>query len=406
MNHSEIAALMKGVAPVIRDLVKAHVAPLERRIEELQQEIEAERNRDVAAEVSRMVADAVAALPPAQPGTSADMDEVARLIDAAVAKAMAGVEPRGPEPDVLRMIVSEEVARIPPAEPGKSVTVEDVAPMLAKLVAEEVGKLPPAQDGESVDIEDVRPLVDDAVAKAVSELPRPADGKSIEPEQVASMVRETVQTVLDGWEKPKDGHSVTTDDVAPMIAEMVEKAVASLPPAEPGEPGAPGKLPLAKAWDGEVTYEAEVRTHKGALWQAVRDTGREPGHEDWICLATAGAPGKDADQIEIAGTFDPGKANAYRRLNIVALNGGAFIAKQDAPGECPGEGWQVIAMRGKSGPPGQSVKGDPGKSIKGDPGEAVVSMSIDSQGMLTLVNGDGSEVECDLYPVLSKIGGR
>lgn len=299
MNHSEIAALMKGVAPVIRDLVKAHVAPLEQRIEELQKEIDAERNRDVAGEVSRMVADAVAALPPAQPaGTDADTEEVARLIDAAV---------------------SEAVAALP---------------------------------------------------------------------------------------KPQHGKSVTVEDVAPLLSEMVEKAVAAIPPAEPGKPGAPGKLPLAKAWDGEVTYEAEVRTHNGALWQAVRDTGREPGHEDWICLATPGAPGRDADQIEIAGTFDPGKANAYRRLNIVALNGGAFIAKQDAPGDCPGEGWQVIAMRGKAGPPGQSVKGDPGKSIKGDPGEAVVSMSVDEQGMLTLVNGDGTEVECDLYPVLSKIGGR
>lgn len=348
MNHSEIAALMKGVAPVIRDLVKAHVAPLEKRIEELQRDIDAERNRDVAGDVSRMVADAVAAVPPAQPGKDVDMEEVARLVDAAVAKAVAKVEPRSPDADVLRTIVSEEVARLPPAEPGKSVTIDDVAPMLLQLVADEVGKLPPAQDGKSV----------------------------------------------------------TVEDVAPLLTELVENAVAAIPAAEPGKPGAPGKLPLAKAWDGEVTYEAEVRTHKGALWQAIRDTGREPGHEDWICLATAGAPGKDADQIEIAGTFDPGKTNSYRRLNVVALNGGAFIAKQDSPGECPGEGWQVIAMRGKAGPPGPSVKGDAGKSIKGDPGEAVVSMAIDGQGMLTLVNGDGSTVECDLYPVLSKIGGR
>jgi hypothetical protein len=33
-------------------------------------------------------------------------------------------------------------------------------------------------------------------------------------------------------------------------------------------------------------------------------------------------------------------------------------------------------------------------------------MEIDGEGMLTATNGDGSVVKCDLYPVLSKIGGR
>ena len=165
--------------------------------------------------------------------------------------------------------------------------------------------------------------------------------------------------------------------------------------------GLPGKLPAAKAWEEAVHYEGDVRTHKGALWQAAKDTGREPGHEDWICLAAAGEPGRNADQIDICGTYDPGKT--YRRLNVVALNGGAFIAKNDEPGECPGEGWQVIAMRGKPGQPGQAIKGDPGKSIKGDAGPGVVSLSADGDGVLTLVNGDGTTVECDLYPLLSKV---
>jgi len=30
-------------------------------------------------------------------------------------------------------------------------------------------------------------------------------------------------------------------------------------------------------------------------------------------------------------------------------------------------------------------------------------MHVDGQGLLTLVNGDGSTIECDLYPVLSKL---
>jgi hypothetical protein len=137
------------------------------------------------------------------------------------------------------------------------------------------------------------------------------------------------------------------------------------------------------------------------LWQAVRDTGRAPGHEDWICLAARGENGKAADEIEVCGTYDP--EAEYRRLNIVALNGAAFMARKADPGPCPGEGWQVIAMRGKPGPKGEAVKGDPGRSIKGDPGQPVVAAHIDGNGLMTLVNGDGSTVECDLYPVLSKV---
>lgn len=36
------------------------------------------------------------------------------------------------------------------------------------------------------------------------------------------------------------------------------------------------------------------------------------------------------------GTYDAD--GEYKRLNIVALNGGAFIARKDDPGACPGKG--------------------------------------------------------------------
>ena len=106
----------------------------------------------------------------------------------------------------------------------------------------------------------------------------------------------------------------------------------------------------------------------------------------------------------VRGTFDA--ASIYRRLNIVALNGAAFIARKDDPGPCPGEDWQVIAMRGKPGQPGESRKGDKGDSIRGEPGPGVSALMIDGQGLMTLVNGDGTTVECDLYDVLSKVAGR
>src|SRR5690606_41917233 len=74
--------------------------------------------------------------------------------------------------------------------------------------------------------------------------------------------------------RSSDLKSVTVQDIAPLVDEAVSKAVAAIPAPKDG---APGKLPIAKEWSDGVHYEGDVRTHKGALWQAVKDTGREIG---------------------------------------------------------------------------------------------------------------------------------
>ena len=67
------------------------------------------------------------------------------------------------------------------------------------------------------------------------------------------------------------------------------------------------------------------------------------------------------------GTFD--QCASYRRLDVVARNGGSFIALKDAPGPCPGPGWQLIASQGKRGAAGEKgERGAPGP--KGDAGAA------------------------------------
>lgn len=43
----------------------------------------------------------------------------------------------------------------------------------------------------------------------------------------------------------------------------------------------------------------------------------------------------------------------YRKLDIVAFDGAAFIAKRDNPGICPGDGWQLISRQGKVGRRGE-----------------------------------------------------
>lgn len=319
-------------------------------------------------------------------GRDADPEEIAELVTAAVARAVAAIPPAPALPDIPEMVdqaVAAKVANISLTGIG-GITREQVRDFF-----EAVNK----DFRQEIHLE--LPVLVKAAADAI---PRPKDGDSVTPDQLAPMVEATVAKAVAALPPPAPGKGVTVDELRPVVEQEVAKAVAALPAPKDG---APGKLPLAKAWDGRVAYEAEVRTHKGALWQAVRDTGREPGHDDWICLAAAGQPGKSADEIEVRGTYDP--EASYGRLNIVALNGGAFMSRKADPGPCPGEGWQVIAMRGRPGEPGKTVKGDKGDTGKGPPGPPLVSMSVDGEGLLTAVNGDGSAVECDLYPLLAKL---
>jgi hypothetical protein len=143
------------------------------------------------------------------------------------------------------------------------------------------------------------------------------------------------------------------------------------PPGPAGAPGAPGKLPIAKIWRQEsVTYEAEVVCYDGSLYQALKDTAQVPGGSDRICLAVAG---RDAISTpEMRGTYNKGEQ--YEKFDVVALDGGSFIARQDNPGDCPGPGWQLLispGKRGERGPIGpqgeRGLQGERGE--KGEPGE-------------------------------------
>ena len=126
-------------------------------------------------------------------------------------------------------------------------------------------------------------------------------------------------------------------------------------------------LPIVCEWKEGVTYRSFVATHKGGCYQAVRDTGRPPPGDDWICLA---APGADARSPTPKGTYEPD--GIYQALDLVVLNGGAFLARRDDPGPCPGEGWQLIARQGARGIAGQKgERGEPGE--RGPAGPAGIS---------------------------------
>lgn len=167
-----------------------------------------------------------------------------------------------------------------------------------------------------------------------------------------------------------------------------------------GETGAPGKLPLARAWEDRVYYEGEVATINGGTFQAHRDTGRSPPHDDWQCIAAPGVDGRDGASFTIRGTHVANET--YSEFDVVALNGASFVAKRNDPGPCPGDGWQMLSMQGKRGNPGERGPQGP-RGERGDAGSPVVAFEVDESGVVVLTNGDGTTAEADLYPLLTKL---
>jgi hypothetical protein len=128
-----------------------------------------------------------------------------------------------------------------------------------------------------------------------------------------------------------------------------------------------------------VHYAGDLVSHQGSTWQARIDTGRAPPHADWQCLAKGGRDGVDGRALRIRGTYDP--TEIYGALDIVAFNKGSWVAKHDTPGECPGDGWQLLTSYGKRGEQGQrgerGERGLPGE--RGDPAPMIVSWRIDRE---------------------------
>jgi hypothetical protein len=164
-------------------------------------------------------------------------------------------------------------------------------------------------------------------------------------------------------------HQLMIDVMGDVLAQLKHDAEMRGPPGPSGprgEEGPPGKLPIVKLWTPETVYYAgDVVAYDGGTFQAQRDTGQPPSHAHWICLAAAGRDGKT---IAVRGTFD--ETAEYHRLDVVALNGGSFIALKDAPGLCPGSGWQLLASQGKRGFAGE--KGERGS--RGDAGASGVTI--------------------------------
>lgn len=150
-----------------------------------------------------------------------------------------------------------------------------------------------------------------------------------------------------------------------------------------GPQGPQGKLPIISNFVADkVYYASEVVVHEGSCYQALRDTGRDVTTDDWVCLARAGRDGVDGRMPVVKETYDANET--YNQLDIVALDGAAFIARRDAPGICPGNDWQLLSKQGKTGRRGETgergMRGEKGE--KGEPGKdgvTIVSWQVDRE---------------------------
>ena len=127
--------------------------------------------------------------------------------------------------------------------------------------------------------------------------------------------------------------------------------------------------PRIHAYEEGVHYDGELVDVEGSTYQARCDTARAPTDEThWICVAAGGLDGRS---LRIRSTYKA--EEKYSQLDVVALNGGSFVARRSNPGACPGEGWQAIAFQGKKGPAGP--KGDRGE--RGTTGASFTAWELD-----------------------------
>ncbi len=334
MKQSDIALLMKGMAPVIGKLIGDAVQPFVERIAELEQTIAAlpvpkevdeagiaKRAADAASEAVRPMLDdlqkSLAALPEAP-----ELPDVAGMIK----EALEAVEDQRAQ-DAAQIQawmdgVGEKFAALPePVEP-KPFDPEEVRGLLAEEVERAVGELPKPQDGKSVTIEDIAPLIDQAVSKAVAGIPVPSDGvglagaiqdhkghlvvtltngATVDVGQVAGKdadmdaLRAEIKAMVDALPKPRDGVDgfgfdeidivVADDGVALKFTRGDEVKAFALP-----VPFYRGVFSTEKAY-----RKANTVTWGGSLWFALKDNpaGKPDAPDsDWVLSVKKGQNAK------------------------------------------------------------------------------------------------------------------
>jgi hypothetical protein len=111
-----------------------------------------------------------------------------------------------------------------------------------------------------------------------------------------------------------------------------------------------------------VHYRGQLVTHAGALWQARKDCATEPGSPDSTQISRPGRDGVDGRSLRMKGLYNAGRT--YEKFDVL-LAGEPFMARHDAAGLCPSDGWMKLGARGAKGAKGEQGRRGP----KGDAGQ-------------------------------------
>ena len=85
--------------------------------------------------------------------------------------------------------------------------------------------------------------------------------------------------------------------------------------------------------------------------------------------------------LTIRGTYVEDKH--FLQHDVVAKNGGSYVARKDAPGICPGVDWQQISQPGKTGPKGE--RGFAGaRGPQGESGATFLCWKIDKKNFVAI----------------------
>lgn len=305
-----VSLTIEDITPTVRQTISVWLEPLPKMVKDT-------------------VAEAVSALPPAEPGRDADPAETGRMVDAAVERAVAALDLATP----ITEAVGTAVKALPEPSAGKDADPEvtkglvdeavqtavaaiDIAPIVNAAVKgaveTAVKALPAAKPGKDADPEKVRALVDEtvksavaaieiapvvsaAVGLAIEALPEPAAGKDADPKVTKALVDEAVKVAVASIE--------LTPIVEPIILAAVEKAVEAIPPAEPGK---------------DADMDAVTASISTMVKDAVEAIDLAPMVSAAVEVAVEALPpaepGKDADPVQTALLVDAAVEKAVSAL--------------------------------------------------------------------------------------------
>lgn len=286
-----------------------------------------------------------------------------------------GVDGVSPDTDAIAAIAVDRVlALVGPTVDEKLIAWQEEAEHALVTLNERMTSIRDGidgRDGKDADPEEVAALVTDkALAAIEAQIHDLLDNVRLgpTPEEIEALVAKSVAAAI-----PKDIARVA--ERATQMLYQLDLKFASLhgKDGKDGRDGDPG--PQGERGDPGPAGEMGV--------DGIPGPRGEPGEK-----GEPGAPGADGAEWNHLGVYDP--EASYARNDVVAKDGGSFVACRDDPGPCPGDGWRMIAMRGRAGQRGEQGP----RGMRGEPGADGVGISdvVEDKGKVYFLLTDGRTV--------------